>query len=109
MGVEVFKTCKKTRYISWSNGYWSCSNVTIGAEQKAAKKTRYIDEVMATLQRGWDPDSPDADQYIYDAGGKIAFGVFKIPSQTTLRIFARMFTLNTEPVPTTPGSECAKN
>ena len=24
-GVEVFKPCKKTRYISWSNGYWGCS------------------------------------------------------------------------------------
>ena len=24
-GVEVFKPVKRTRYISWSNGYWGCS------------------------------------------------------------------------------------
>ena len=74
-GVEVFKPVKRRVIFLGLTVTGAVPNVTIGAEQKAAKVTRYIDEDGNTVKEAG-TRFLDADQYIYDAGGKIAY-VFK--------------------------------
>ena len=85
-GVEVFKPVKRRVIFLGLTVTGAVPNVTIGAEQKAAKVTRYIDEDGNTVKEAGTFGFLDADQYIYDAGGKIVY-VFKntLPDTSDIR------------------------
>jgi hypothetical protein len=100
-GVEVFKPVKRRVIFLGLTVTGAVPNVTIGAEQKAAKVTRYIDEDGNTVKEAGTFGFLDADQYIYDAGGKIAY-VFKNTLPDTSDIRTHVYTKYVEPVPTTP-------
>ena len=63
--------------------------------------TRYIDEDGNTVKEAGTFGFLDADQYIYDAGGKIVY-VFKNTLPDTSDIRTHVYTKYVEPVPTTP-------
>jgi len=100
-GVEVFKPVKRRVIFLGLTVTGAVPNVTIGAEQKAAKVTRYIDEDGNTVKEAGTFGFLDADQYIYDAGGKIVY-VFKNTLPDTSDIRTHVYTKYVEPVPTTP-------
>ena len=76
-------------------------NITIPTyEQPMAKVTRYIDEDGNTVKEASTFGFLDADQYIYDADGKIAY-VFKNTLPDTSDIRTHVYTKYVEPVPTT--------
>lgn len=100
-GVEVFKPVKRRVIFLGLTVTGAVPNVTIGAEQQAAKVTRYIDEDGNTVKEAGTFGFLDADQYIYDAGGKIAY-VFKNTLPDTSDIRTHVYTKYVEPVPTTP-------
>ena len=100
-GVEVFKPVKRRVIFLGLTVTGAVPNVTIGAEQKAAKVTRYIDEDGNTVKEAGTFGFLDADQYIYDAGGKIAY-VFKNTLPDTSDIRTYVYTKYAEPAPTTP-------
>ena len=100
-GVEVFKPVKRRVIFLGLTVTGAVPNVTIGAEQQAAKVTRYIDEDGNTVKEAGTFGFLDADQYIYDAGGKIAY-VFKNTLPYTSDIRTHVYTKYVEPVPTTP-------
>ena len=99
-GVEVFKPVKRRVIFLGLTVTGAVPNVTIGAEQQAAKVTRYIDEDGNTVKEAGTFGFLDADQYIYDAGGKIAY-VFKNTLPDTSDIRTHVYTKYVEPVPTT--------
>ena len=100
-GVEVFKPVKRRVIFLGLTVTGAVPNVTIGAEQKAAKVTRYIDEDGNTVKEAGTFGFLDADQYIYDAGGKIAY-VFKNTLPDTSDIRTHVYTKYVEPVSNTP-------
>ena len=100
-GVEVFKPVKRRVIFLGLTVTGAVPNVTIGAEQQAAKVTRYIDEDGNTVKEAGTFGFLDADQYIYDAGGKIVY-VFKNTLPDTSDIRTHVYTKYVEPVPTTP-------
>jgi len=100
-GVEVFKPVKRRVIFLGLTVTGAVPNVTIGAEQKAAKVTRYIDEDGNTVKEAGTFGFLDADQYIYDAGGKIAY-VFKNTLPDTSDIRTHVYTKYVESVSTTP-------
>ena len=100
-GVEVFKPVKRRVIFLGLTVTGAVPNVTIEAEQKAAKVTRYIDEDGNTVKEAGTFGFLDADQYIYDAGGKIAY-VFKNTLPDTSDIRTHVYTKYVESVPTTP-------
>ena len=100
-GVEVFKPVKRRVIFLGLTVTGAVPNVTIGAEQKAAKVTRYIDEDGNTVKEAGIFGFLDADQYIYDAGGKIAY-VFKNTLPDTSDIRTHVYTKYVESVSTTP-------
>ena len=100
-GREVFKT-RRRRVIRLSMKVVAGVSVTIPTyEQPTAKVTRYIDEDGNTVKEAGTFGFLDADQYIYDAGGKIAY-VFKNTLPDTSDIRTHVYTKYVEPVPTTP-------
>lgn len=99
-GVEVFKPVKRRVIFLGLTVTGAVPNVTIGAEQQAAKVTRYIDEDGNTVKEAGTFGFLDADQYIYDAGGNIAY-VFKNTLPDTFDIRTHVYTKYVEPVPTT--------
>ena len=100
-GVEVFKPVKRRVIFLGLTVTGAVPNVTIEAEQPTAKVTRYIDEDGNTVKEAGTFGFLDADQYIYDAGGKIAY-VFKNTLPDTSDIRTHVYTKYVEPVPTTP-------
>ena len=100
-GVEVFKPVKRRVIFLGLKVTGAVPNVAIEAEQQAAKVTRYIDEDGNTVKEAGTFGFLDADQYIYDAGGKIAY-VFKNTLPDTSDIRAHVYTKYVEHVPTTP-------
>ena len=95
-GVEVFKPV----IFLGLTVTGAVPNVTIVAEQPMAKVTRYIDEDGNTVKEASTFGLLDADQYIYDADGKIAY-VFKNTLPDTSDIRTHVYTKYVEPVPTT--------
>ncbi|WP_455053176.1 hypothetical protein [Mogibacterium sp.] len=100
-GVEVFKPVKRRVIFLGLTVTGAVPNVTIGAEQSTAKVTRYIDEDGNTVKEAGTFGFLDADQYIYDAGGKIAY-VFKNTLPDTSDIRTHVYTKYVEPVSNTP-------
>lgn len=100
-GVEVFKPVKRRVIFLGLTVTGAVPNVTIVAEKPTAKVTRYIDEDGNTVKESGTFGFLDADQYIYDAGGKIAY-VFKNTLPDTSDIRTHVYTKYVEPVPTTP-------
>ena len=100
-GVEVFKPVKRRVIFLGLTVTGAVPNVTILTEQPMAKVTRYIDEDGNTVKEAGTFGFLDADQYIYDAGGKIAY-VFKNTLPDTSDIRTYVYTKYAEPAPTTP-------
>ena len=100
-GVEVFKPVKRRVIFLGLTVTGAVPNVTMGAEQPTAKVTRYIDGNGNTVKEAGTFGFLDADQYIYDAGGKIAY-VFKNTLPDTSDIRTYVYTKYAEPAPTTP-------
>ena len=100
-GVEVFKPVKRRVIFLGLTVTGAVPNVTIEAEQPTAKVTRYIDEDGNTVKEASTFGFLDADQYIYDAGGKIAY-IFKNTLPDTSDIRTHVYTKYVESVPTTP-------
>ena len=100
-GVEVFKPVKRRVIFLGLTVTGAVPNVTIVAEKPTAKVTRYIDEDGNTVKEAGTLGFLDADQYIYDAGGKIAY-VFKNILPDTSDIRTHVYTKYAEPAPTTP-------
>ena len=100
-GVEVFKPVKRRVIFLGLTVTGAVPNVTIVAEKPTAKVTRYIDEDGNTVKEAGTLGFLDADQYIYDAGGKIDY-VFKNTLPDTSDIRTHVYTKYVEPVPTTP-------
>ena len=100
-GVEVFKPVKRRVIFLGLTVTGAVPNVTIVAEKPTAKVTRYIDEDGNTVKEAGNFGFLDADQYIYDAGGKIAY-VFKNTLPDTSDIRTYVYTKYAEPAPTTP-------
>ena len=100
-GVEVFKPVKRRVIFLGLTVTGAVPNVTMGAEQPTAKVTRYIDGNGNTVKEAGTFGFLDADQYIYDAGGKIVY-VFKNTLPDTSDIRTHVYTKYVEPVSNTP-------
>ena len=100
-GVEVFKPVKRRVIFLGLTVTGAVPSVTILTEKPTAKVTRYIDEDGNTVKEAGTFGFLDADQYIYDAGGKIAY-VFKNTLPDTSDIRTYVYTKYAEPAPTTP-------
>ena len=100
-GVEVFKPVKRRVIFLGLTVSGGVPSVTIGVDLPTAKVTRYIDEDGNTVKEAGTFGFLDADQYIYDAGGKIAY-VFKNTLPDTSDIRTHVYTKYVEPVSNTP-------